>query len=322
MKRDLSILFSSAGRRVELINCFRNAAERAGIGLQVHACDMDPEHSAACRVADERFAVPPCLDPFYIPHLLEYCRNQHIDLLVPTIDTELLPIASNRHRFSAAGTFVHVSDENVIDVVRDKLTTARVLEAAGVPVPRTACVEDMREKASDWVWPLFIKPAAGSASRGIFIAQDASALGGPYDEPMIAQELLEGPEYTINMYIDRLGNLAGAIPHLRMTTRAGEVEKGRTIRDARLIELAERVAAALPGARGVLCFQAIDDRRRGPLVFEINARFGGGYPLADHAGARFAESLLTLLAHGHEVATSAWRSEVTMLRYDAAVFNG
>jgi carbamoyl-phosphate synthase large subunit len=94
------------------------------------------------------------------------------------------------------------------------------------------------------------------------------------------------------------------------------------VREARLLKLAEGVAAALPGAQGVLCFQAIDDARRGPLVFEINARFGGGYPLADHAGGRFAESLLALVAGREEVASPDWRTDVTMLRYDAAVFDG
>jgi carbamoyl-phosphate synthase large subunit len=320
--RVVRILFTSAGRRVELTRCFRRAAEKLGLRAEIHACDLEPELSAACLEAESAFAVPRCTAPDYVERLLDYCTRERIELLVPTIDTELDVLSRARERFAQAGTLVHVSAPDVIDVVRDKERTVSVLAEAGVPVPRTARIEDLRADPSGWTFPLFVKPVGGSASRGIGVLQSAADIREDYPEPMLVQELLRGPEYTINMYLDARGRMRSAIPHLRISTRAGEVEKGRTVRDPRMIAIAADIAAALRGAEGVLCFQLIDDPDRGPRVFEINARFGGGYPLADHAGGRFAESLLARVAGRAECASDLWREGVTMVRYDSAVFRG
>ena len=64
------------------------------------------------------------------------------------------------------------------------------------------------------------------------------------------QQLLVGPEYTVNMFIDESGALRSAVAHQRLRVRAGEVEKGRTERDPMFRRLAEGVVRALPDARG------------------------------------------------------------------------
>src|SRR3546814_4218985 len=83
-----------------------------------------------------------------------------------------------------------------------------------------------------------------------------------------------------------------SVPHERIRVRAGEVEKGVTRRLPQLQDLAERIPAALPGPRGALCFQAIVDDNGDASVFEITARFGGGYPLARPAAEAFGRWLL------------------------------
>lgn len=316
----ISILVTSAGRRVELIRCFRQAAEKLGIALEVHACDLDPDLSAGCHAADHSFAVPRCDAAEYTDVLLDYCRAHSIRMLVPTIDPELMPLALARDRFAANGTLVHVSGAETIAIVRDKERTTKVLRAAGVPVPRTAASDEVLAAPEAWSWPLFIKPAGGSASRGIGIIEHPGQLARDYPEPMIVQEFLQGDEFTINIYVDADGRLVTAIPHWRLSIRAGEVEKGRTTRRADIQAIADKLVAALPDPSGVMCFQLIDDREQGPKVFEINARFGGGYPLADRAGGRFAESLLARAIGKPECASDTWRENVLMMRFDAAIY--
>jgi carbamoyl-phosphate synthase large subunit len=322
MNRRLTLLVSSAGRRVGLIDCFRQSAASAGIDLEVLACDLEPGLSAACSAADEAFAVPPNGAPGFVDAMLDIVRTRGVDLVVPTIDPELPPLSAAAGRFAALGARVHVSPPSVIDVARDKLRTAEVLAGAGVPVPETVrfAIGDAVNGAVGW--PAFLKPAGGSASRGIRIVACPEDLPGEVDEPMILQQLLKGPEFTVNMFIDQGGVLRSAVAHRRLRVRAGEVEKGRTERGALFSDLAAGVARALPEARGVLCFQVILDEAVGPRVFEINARFGGGYPLAHHAGAEYARWLLEEVAGLPSTANDDWRSGVLMLRYDAAVFEG
>ncbi|MEN7538006.1 ATP-grasp domain-containing protein [Aurantiacibacter flavus] len=318
--KPLSVLFTSAGRRVELIKCFVAAGQRLGLTLSTHACDLNPGMSSACQVASQAFAVPRCDHPDYTAVLLDYCIRHDIDLLIPTIDTELYPLALARESFLAAGTKVHVGGPSTIEIVRHKARTMEVLQSHGVPVPRTVCFDSAADIPADWEWPTMIKPSAGSASRGIQIVDNAAAIPASFHEPMIAQQLLKGDEYTVNIFIDAQGELQTVVPHRRLSVRAGEVEKGMTVRRADIDDIAAKLAGALPDAEGVLCFQLIDDLDHGPNVFEINARFGGGYLLADRAGGRFAERLLHQLCKPSDWAESQWKEGVTMLRYDAAIF--
>ena len=281
-----TVLFSSAGRRVALIECFRKSAQDAGIDLEVLACDVEPDLSAACAMADRAFAVPRCDSDQFVDRMIEIASANGVNLIIPTIDTELGPLAAAAARFSEIGTKVHVSPPGVIDIVRDKVKTAEALAAAGVPVPWTVSLDEARRTDAGIDWPAFLKPSGGSASRGIRVVQTIDDLPSAPDEPMMLQQLLVGPEYTVNMFIDETGTLRSAIAHKRLRIRAGEVEKGRTERDPVFRQLAEGVFARYR-RRGVSCvFRSLLTRLPGPRVFEINARFGGGYPLAHYAGAR------------------------------------
>lgn len=208
----------------------------------------------------------------------------------------------------------------MIAVVRDKLRTMQVLADAGVPVPDSCSLDDLRAEPDRLGWPVFGKPVGGSASRGLGSFSSLAALPGSFPEPMMFQPQLGGPEFTVNMYIDRAGDLRCVVPHQRLQIRAGEVEKGVTRRRDDLHRIAAAIAQALPDARGVLCFQVIDDPDRGPQVIEINARFGGGYPLAHRAGAYFADWLIQERKGEGCQANNDWTEGVMMLRYDDAVF--
>ncbi|WBU56491.1 ATP-grasp domain-containing protein [Paracoccus sediminicola] len=318
---DIPVLISSAGRRGALVRSFQQAGGASG-RVVVHGCDMQPDLSSGCMLSDFAHQVPRCTDPGFIDRIEQIVRENGIRMIVPTIDTELAAYAAAADRLASAGAQVHVSPPEVISVVRDKLSTMQTLSAAGVPVPETCTEDELRDAPTRLGWPVFGKPVGGSASRGLGIYANLQELPARFPEPMMFQPVLSGPEYTVNIFIDRKGSLRCVVPHLRIQTRAGEVEKGRTERRADLRKIAEGIHRALPSARGVLCFQVIDDADRGPQVIEINARFGGGYPLAHHAGARFADWLVQELGGKASDANDAWREGVTMLRYDDAVFTG
>lgn len=321
MKAACTILISSAGRRVELIRCFRDGAAALGIDLQVIAVDRDPAMSAACQIADRTVRVPRCDRAEFIDALLEICLAHRVDLVVPTIDPELEPLSEHAVRFCEIGTDVAVSAPAVVRIARDKLRTAHVLASHRIPVPRTGRLEEVAAAPHAWPWPLMVKPRSGSSSVGTRILSSPDRLAELRGSPeYLAQELLRGEEYTVNLFFDRAGRLRCAIPHLRYEVRAGEVAKGITRRHAELEAIAWALAEALPGARGALCFQAIVDAAGRPVVFELNARFGGGYPLAHRAGAHFAQWLLEESTGRPPSAHNHWQDGVLMLRYDHAVF--
>jgi carbamoyl-phosphate synthase large subunit len=317
----MRMLLSSAGRRVGLLRAFRSAAEELGVALEIFACDLEPDWSSACREADHAFAVPPATAPDYIDTVLVFCERHGIALVVPTIDTELVQYSRARERFAAIGATVSIGSPAIVEMARDKLATARFLAAAGIASPRTASAEDLLAGEEDWPWPLLAKPRHGSSSRGIQIIQDRDELR-PLSavEPYVVQEMLRGREFTVNLFFDEHGQLRSAIPHERLRVRAGEVEKAVTVRDPVLCTMARDLGAALEGPFGAMCFQAIVDKDGRASLFEINARFGGGYPLAHQAGAPFTRWLLEQALGLPRSAHDEWKAGVVMLRYDDAVF--
>ena len=321
VRRTLTILISSAGRRVGLMECFRADAAELGIDLDIIATDIRPDISPACHLADAAFPVPPCAADDFVDSVHSICFSNAVELVVPTIDPELDLLSRHRNRFAEIGTQLAVSSPDLVRLASDKLETIHFLAAAGIPVPRTAAFKSETFDSADWKWPLILKPKVGSASKGAMVVSCPESVRGiEFAEEYIVQEYMRGEEYTVNVFFDRQERLCCAIPHLRHEVRAGEVSKGTTRHHARLERIANRLGSILPSPRGVLCFQAIagDDERIG--VFEINARFGGGYPLAHAAGARFSQWLLQEAAGLPCTANNDWRDGVTMLRYDAAVF--
>jgi carbamoyl-phosphate synthase large subunit len=307
---------------VELINCFREDARDLAINLRVIATDVVPSMSAACQVADAAYAVPRCVEPAFIPRMLELCSAEKVSLVVPTIDTELLVLAEAQERLGSIGTRVLVPSVETVQIARDKLRTVEFLAQHRIPVPRSVPAEQLLNQPDFLRFPVLLKPYDGSSSIGVQSADSAESLErlGLDFHGYLAQEKWIGREYTINQFYDRDGRLRASVPHLRSEVRAGEVSKGVTERHPLLMAMAEKIGTVLPGPRGVLCFQAIVNETGEAIVFEINARFGGGYPLAHRAGARFSRWLLEEVSGIPVTANDKWRAGLTMLRYDAAVF--
>jgi carbamoyl-phosphate synthase large subunit len=318
----VNVLFSSAGRRVALLNCFRNAARGIGTDITVIASDMNPSWSPACQVADMALKVDRCTSTEFVPQMLKICRQHQVNLIVPTIDTELMVFAENKALFSAIGTEIHIGEPEFVAVARDKAATAQLLAASRIPVPATWNIQDIFNNSCALPFPLLIKPKHGSSSKGISIVSSIQDIRGKIKNPenWLAQEVCTGREYTINCFYDRVGNCVACVPHFRKFVRDGEVCFAETERIAEFTTIAHRFSQIFKGVRGCICFQGFKQNDGSVRIFEINARFGGGYPICDRAGGTFARWILQetmgILPDYHD----NWREGVRMLRFDDAVF--
>ena len=317
----LNILFTSVGRRVSLVNSFRAALVRSGIQGQLVGVDVT-RRAPAMHVVDVAITTPPYADSDYIPRLLEICKQHTIGLVIPLADPDLLALAPARSAFESIGAFPLMPGADAIQICADKRKTHRFLIEndfeTGMLYESSDGVVDQDVK-----FPIIVKPAFGSAGIGVQIVNDRTELDfylGRTAEPII-QELLDGDELTVDVFVDRNGEGICAVPRRRLEVRAGEVSKAVTVRDPHVIGIAKSVASALPGAVGPITVQGFlvpDGRFK---VIEINPRFGGGIPLSVHAGAEFPEwSMGTALGIPLLADESAWESGAVMLRYDEAIY--
>lgn len=311
------ILILSAGRRVSLARLFRQAA--APHSLTVATADMRPAMSSACQDSGDWVELPHVHDADYAQRLENYCRDAGVRLVVPTIDTELPLLASLKARFAAFGCTLAVSDTALVDHCADKRMTGMLFEPLGLTMPR-------RMEINALSYPLIIKPYDGSLSAGISILHKPAELNQAHlDNPrnMFCQYLehSEHEEFTCDAYFDRNNQIRAVVPRLRIEVRGGEVSKGQTVRNDIVPFLTERLAY-LPGAVGCLTIQIMRHRETGEkYLIEVNARFGGGYPLTARSGANYHQWLIEEYILKRPIGDfTAWQDRLVMLRYDAEIF--
>jgi carbamoyl-phosphate synthase large subunit len=281
-----NVIVTAASRRVALVRALQGALARLSPRGRVIATDVDP-FSPAVHVADAAHAVPRSDDPAYVDALLDVCAAHDVGLLIPTIDDELETVAAAAPRFAAAGVVVTAPHVETARICRDKRRTAAHLQAHGIGVAETWTPEEIR--AGDVVLPLFIKPRRGRGSVGahpVLTREHLRFFLGYVADPVV-QEYLDGPEFTIDLFCDLEGRPISAVPRERLVIRSGVTDRGRTVRDTALMDLACRCAEVLQfrGAVNVQC-RVVDGT---PIIFEINPRFSGGIQLTIAAGADFAE---------------------------------
>ena len=287
----MNILFTGVGRRIELIQAFRNAALVLNKDLKIYGADMAGS-APALAYCDFIRQVVSMRDLGYIQNLINICKADHIDLLIPTIDTDLLVLSENKKEFEKIGTRVMISDPDKIRICRDKNYTSQYFIDCGLHAPMP--VNDWHEYRAGF--PAFIKPKDGSSSINAFKVENEESLEvyAKQVENYIVQPFIFGREYTIDILCDWYGNPISIIPRERLQVRAGEVLKTKICMDQNMINESKALCTAFKPC-GPITVQLIQDNRGINWYIEINPRFGGGAPLSMKAGSRSAEAILKLM---------------------------
>lgn len=288
----MRILFTSIGRRVELVQAFRQAAEALEIGLLIYGADA-ASTAPALFFCDRRIQVPRISAPEYIPELVAICKAEKIDALIPTIDTDLFLLAQNKQAFADIGTRVVISDTDTVRICRDKRLTVDFFFQCGLKAPMT--VDRMNHYTGDF--PCFIKPMNGSSSIDALKIDNQADLQ-IYTSKIfdyVLQPYIEGTEYTVDVFCDFSGNPIYITPRERLAVRGGEVVKTKIVQDDKIIEECQKLIEMLKPS-GAITVQLIRQAGTGEDYYiEINPRFGGGSPLSMEAGAHSAHMMLRLL---------------------------
>jgi len=315
----MNVLITSAGRRVSLARAFRKELREHDAGGKVLTVDMEPRLSPACSISDGSFKVVGALDPSYPERLMDICTGNDVDLVIPTIDTELPVLSERRELFRENGIEVVVSDPDVVGKCADKRKMNGFFTALGISHAREF-------DKNDPSFPLFVKPVGGSASVESYVIRDGSMLSRYLieNERFMFQEYMDPEhhdEYTVDLYYDRHSRLKCVVPRKRIEVRAGEVSKGLTVKND-ILELVWKRMERIEGFRGCITLQVFKNKETGKIIGnEINPRFGGGYPLSYRAGANFPDWLIReYLLNGEIERFDDWEENLLMLRYDAEVF--
>ncbi len=284
------ILFTSIGRRVELIQTYKAAAKKRGIDLTIVGGDVSAT-APALQFCDDTVILPSIKEKGYIPFLIDYCEKKQIDALIPTIDTDLQLLADNREKFST--TRVVISDSKKVRLCRDKRLTSAYFMSVGLKSPTT--VDSINQYVGGF--PAFIKPKDGSSSVSAFKVRSIDELYAfsKIVPDYIIQPYVSGTEYTVDIFCDFDGNPIFITPRVRLAVRSGEVLKTRIEQDEKIIQEMQLLIADFKPCGAITIQMIRDDITGEDFYLEINPRYGGGAPLSIKAGADSAEMMLRLM---------------------------
>ncbi|SDS85220.1 ATP-grasp domain-containing protein [Microbacterium paraoxydans] len=279
--------------------------------LKVFAADMDGWASGLYLVPPaQRRLVPPGRDADFVPAIARMVAEDGLDLVISTVDVELIALADRRDELAPAVLAAPPAD--TLHTALDKLALAERCAPTG-RVPRTVLAgPDAAEVA--WEFPVFAKPRQGAGSRGVRLVPDADALAAlPTDEGLIVQDFLPGEEYSVDVIADASGGVVAAVPRTRARVDSGVAIAGRTLRDPELEETAAAIARAI-GLVGVANVQLRRDRDGRAVLLEVNPRFPGALPLTIAAGVDIP-SLVADLFLGREIPVQVPFREVASVRF-------
>ncbi len=314
----VNVLFTCVGRRVGLVRAFQRAAEGLKIRCTTVGTDANP-YSPGLYVCHKGAVTKPISHKANIAETLAVVKKHKIDLVIPTIDPELMHLARHREQFEALGARVLVSSLDVLEICQDKRNTYRFLVDHGFQTPSTAELSKVRTVALKF--PVFLKPYDGSASKGSAVVRNREEFRymSRRIPHCIVQELIEGQEYTCDVYVDLNMQVRTVVPRKRMEIRGGEVSKGQTVKIPRLMDACRRLVETLKAGPGVITIQCFLTKDNCIKFIEINPRFGGGAPLSIQAGADFPRWILSeMIGKRPRVRFDGWRDGLCMLRFDEA----
>ncbi len=313
-----NVLLLSIGRRVELVNCFMNAAKKLNIHSVIWGGDCS-DTAPALYFADKACILPSISSPNYINSIIDICKRNNIALIIPTIDTDLLLLSRNKETIeSLTSAKLVISDERMISVCQNKVDTQKFLESNGFNMPYMY-TENELNKAAELPYPLFIKPQEGSSSINTFVVRNSDELSiyRRIIDRYIVQDYIEGKEFTVDTFSDFDGRIITIVPRLRLSTRSGEISKGRIIKDKEIINEIERLLTIL-NPIGPITIQCMKTKR-GIEFIEINPRFGGGAPMSIASGANSCENLYKLLMGQKLKYNDNYIDKLLYLRFDSSI---
>lgn len=287
---------------------------------RVVAADIDPLAVGLYLVpAPQRVLLPRGDDPAFVESLLAAAQSHGADLVIPTVDVELLPVSQAVGAFTEMGIRVLVESCTTLECCIDKYELMRRC-APKVRVPRTVLWGSATtdEQLASLGVPLIAKPRRGAGGRGFAVYDSAdAALLPPQDDSYILQEYLPGDEFSIDVLARPDGEVVAAVPRRRDKVDSGIAIAGRTVRDDDLVAFGKAVAETI-GATAVVNVQARYCVDGTPALLEVNARFPGTMALTRAAGVDMPR-LAVKGAFGGELPDAMDFTEVAMVRHWADV---
>lgn len=312
-----NILILSAGTRNKVVQYFKKALSGKGLVIATDCSNLAP----AIYDADKYYIVPRMTDDGYLDVILDICKNEKITGVLSLIDPELSLLSENVEKFESVGTIVVGSSYELCERSLDKYEMYKWLVKNGYKCAKSYMDKDEffadldNETAK---FPVFVKPARGSASISISKVTDRETIDllFTHEDGLMIQEFFDGQEIGADVYIDMItGEVVSIFTKKKIKMRAGETDKAVSFKDEKLFELIKEFVIRA-GYRGQIDIDIFDINGE-YYISEVNPRFGGGYPHAYESGSDHMSLIVNNLeGKANDCVIGNYRENTYMMKYN------
>lgn len=257
---------------------------------------------------DQFHRVPGAKSEDFVSTVLDICRREQIDVILPQVTNELFLFSRFKKNFEDEGIKVAVSGYDQINIANDKHKFMDIVKQAGGLAPESYQVSTWGDliRAGDKVgYPFAVKPPVSNGMRGFRVVyEQTDRKKAFYDEkpdntkvtlrdlyeilgdefpPLLVMEYLPGKEYSVDILSGK-DKVYAIVPRARSLIRSGITFNGIVEQRADIIDISRKVTLdlGLEYAHGI---QYKEDREGRPRVLESNPRVQGTMVLSTIAGA-------------------------------------
>lgn len=291
------------GPGLAVARCLKESPEFNGriIGLGYDALDAGIYNNEYCD-AGYLLPYPSSESSEHINRLRSIHEKEHIDVLIPCLDSELPGMIYHAPLLEELGikTFLPTSEQLKM---RDKNRLSELVSNEKMTCPESINVTSTEFfhtcEEKNWAYPFVVKGVfydakiVYNATQGIAAFHSISAQWG---FPIIVQKFVQGQEYNVAALGDGKGNFAGMVMMKKMIlTEKGKASAGVSVYDEGLHQACLEVMKTLRW-KGPLEFEVMRDSHGKYYLIEINPRFPAWVYLTAGVGQNLPIKLLKIIA--------------------------
>lgn len=232
--KSIIVLMSASGSQFApgIIKCLKKNGEREVIVIGVDISD-DPTNKY---LVDKFYKVPAVKDPLYVETIINICKKEKVEIVIPQMSSELPVFLKNMDLFDEAGIIVSMTRTENVNIANNKLLLFEFMKRENIPVSKFDKITSLNEfdKAIEKIGypnvPVCVKMTESSGARGVRIIDDSKSRFHifAYEKPdsfyisyddmkktleeaevfpeLLVMEYLPGDEYDVDLLADK-GNV-------------------------------------------------------------------------------------------------------------------
>lgn len=290
------------------------------INANIHIIAVDPNpYSAGLYWANEKYTIPFANSPVYLKSIKKLLSRVKPDFLFIGTDLELLIFSKNKKKIEKNyNVQVIVSDKKIIEIANDKLKTSKFFKENNFEYPVTVepkNISSLNELIKKKGFPLIVKPKIGARSFQVCKVNNKTEL---YEKikitnSPIVQEYIGSDENEFTASALYFGKKCQAIIVLRRDLKDGNTYRSFFVKNKLFEKKIKRWTEKLKPF-GPVNYQFRLNKKKNPVVFEINARFSGTTPLRAIMGFNEVEMCIQKLAFNKDIIQPNIK-DLTILRH-------